>query len=190
MDENSLDGRKYHKIFALMERFVHFSVGKPGIVFCFFYESSAIPKYVLTGEMNSALPAYCSCCGEVTRFSRQRVPHLRHACSTLLTAGLWSFVWLGSAISAGMRPWRCSVCGWHKPEFSRVENHSLERTPGELAAVIPTIALPAEQQNSSLRASRRAFIVKKGAPSDGCFSRRAEFHRLRWSEIPHGRTRF
>jgi hypothetical protein len=70
--------------------------------------------------MNHPLPAYCSCCGAITSFSRQRVSHLRHACSTFLTCGLWGVVWISAAISAKLRPWRCETCGWYKPEFSRV----------------------------------------------------------------------
>jgi len=46
-----------------------------------------------------------------------KVVHCRHLVLTILTAGLWSISWLILCVGKALRPWRCSVCGWHKPEF-------------------------------------------------------------------------
>jgi hypothetical protein len=52
------------------------------------------------------------------------VNHLRHLVFTVVTGGLWAVGWILLSIGKLMRPWRCESCGWHKPEFGRIERKS------------------------------------------------------------------
>lgn len=52
---------------------------------------------------------YCRACQQNTRVSRQRPSHLLHLVLTILTVGLWGWVWL--FVSMFGRPWRCDQCG-------------------------------------------------------------------------------
>lgn len=57
----------------------------------------------------------CRACGKPTLHIRMRyeVPHLGHLLITLLTCGLWIFVWILHMLlnSFPSEPWRCSRCG-------------------------------------------------------------------------------
>jgi hypothetical protein len=62
--------------------------------------------------------AHCASCKCERLFVAHEIQHLRHFMSTLLTGGLWLVVWLVVALERSLRPWRCSQCGWYKPEFT------------------------------------------------------------------------
>lgn len=36
---------------------------------------------------------------------------------TVLTLGLWLVSWVAICFGAVFRPWRCTHCGWHDPQF-------------------------------------------------------------------------
>jgi hypothetical protein len=50
-------------------------------------------------------------------FETSAINHPFHITASVLTAGLWLAVYGAIALGRVMRPWRCSHCGWHKPEF-------------------------------------------------------------------------
>lgn len=54
----------------------------------------------------------CKQCGERRKVTRSRANHLLHLVLTVLTAGLWIFVWIGVAVKFG--GWRCDTCGSRK----------------------------------------------------------------------------
>ncbi len=60
--------------------------------------------------------AHCASCRCERVFVRPPTGNLRHLILTLLTGGLWLIVWLAVSIERSIRPWRCEICGWHKPE--------------------------------------------------------------------------
>jgi hypothetical protein len=39
----------------------------------------------------------------------------------MLTGGLWLIPWIAVTIEAAIRPWRCEVCGCHKPVIAAPE---------------------------------------------------------------------
>lgn len=54
---------------------------------------------------------YCPNC-KLQRLVRQETPDITvHVLITLLSCGLWGFVWLALTLMASANPWRCSVCG-------------------------------------------------------------------------------
>jgi hypothetical protein len=61
--------------------------------------------------------AHCSSCDSQQSFKRRRIRHALHLLGAILTAGLWSIGWIAISIETALRPWRCRMCGWHKPEF-------------------------------------------------------------------------
>jgi hypothetical protein len=63
--------------------------------------------------------AHCPHCRRETLFIPARIRHSRHLLIIVLTAGLWTIVWAALVLGKCLRPWRCSVCGWHKPEFRK-----------------------------------------------------------------------
>lgn len=52
---------------------------------------------------------YCNDCAERRKLERNGVNHILHLILTLVTFGLWVFIWILAAISKD--PWRCSTCG-------------------------------------------------------------------------------
>lgn len=52
---------------------------------------------------------YCNQCGKKVVVFRKGTNHILHLIMTLLTAGLWLFIWIGSCIKFG--GWRCNECG-------------------------------------------------------------------------------
>jgi len=52
---------------------------------------------------------YCKQCDKRVVVFRKGTNHILHLILTLVTAGLWLIVWIGSAIKFG--GWRCSECG-------------------------------------------------------------------------------
>ncbi|HEX4084319.1 MAG TPA: hypothetical protein VHY22_05370 [Chthoniobacteraceae bacterium] len=76
--------------------------------------------------------AYCSWCKCERDFVKSRVHNSRHLIATILTGGLWLAGWLAVCIDTALRPWRCHVCGWHKPEFRVPLNESLKIGPSAL----------------------------------------------------------
>lgn len=52
---------------------------------------------------------FCRTCQGQRLARRQGVNTALHLILTILTCGLWGFVWLGSAIRFG--GWRCAFCG-------------------------------------------------------------------------------
>jgi len=63
--------------------------------------------------------AYCAHCRSLERFIPTKVANHRYLIFSLLTGGVWLIPWLTAVIGKAMRPLRCKVCGWHKPEFRR-----------------------------------------------------------------------
>jgi hypothetical protein len=63
--------------------------------------------------------AYCPHCRREAIFVHARLRNQRHLLLTLVTAGAWAVVWAALFIGKCLRPWRCGVCGWHKPEFRK-----------------------------------------------------------------------
>jgi hypothetical protein len=51
----------------------------------------------------------CAHCKRRTVVFRAGTSHVLHLILTVLTAGLWLIVWIGTAIKFG--GWRCSECG-------------------------------------------------------------------------------
>ena len=68
---------------------------------------------------NKGIEAYCSCCGGEQLFVVKEINHWFHASLTILSLGIWLPVYLIVLLTRFMRPWRCSACGWHKPEFRK-----------------------------------------------------------------------
>lgn len=54
--------------------------------------------------------AFCQTCNGPRRFERPGLNHVLHFLITVLSCGLWAFVWLGLALF-GQQPARCIVCG-------------------------------------------------------------------------------
>lgn len=54
---------------------------------------------------------YCPQCGCVRLGRRETPNHLLHFLITMLTCGLWIFVWGALAVQAHFQPYLCSVCG-------------------------------------------------------------------------------
>lgn len=55
----------------------------------------------------------CRTCGETTKHERQvKDPsHVVHFLLTLMTLGLWGFVWLFVTLFPDKGKWRCADCG-------------------------------------------------------------------------------
>lgn len=51
----------------------------------------------------------CADCGRRVVVFRKGTSHLLHLVLTVLTAGIWVIVWIGTAIKFG--GWRCQTCG-------------------------------------------------------------------------------
>jgi hypothetical protein len=71
------------------------------------------------GKGRAGFTAHCPHCREERVFIHARLSIRRHLILTILTGGLWGVVWAALLIGKSLRPWRCSVCGWHKPEFRK-----------------------------------------------------------------------
>ncbi len=54
---------------------------------------------------------FCPTCKENVLGRRETPNHLLHFLITVLTCGLWVFVWGFIGLTAGSRPFRCTVCG-------------------------------------------------------------------------------
>jgi hypothetical protein len=65
------------------------------------------------------IEAYCSCCGREQMFAGREINHWFHATLTVLSLGFWLPIYFAVLLMRFMRPWRCSVCEWHKPEFRK-----------------------------------------------------------------------
>jgi len=98
------------------------------------------------------LIAHCASCRCERIFERPKTRHLRHLMSTLLTGGLWSFVWLAVSIERALRPWRCEQCGWHKPEF---------RTSLQEALQMGEAALHGSRRQSAIRMLQRDYSTSR-----------------------------
>jgi rubredoxin len=71
------------------------------------------------GSERTGFTAHCPHCRQESVFEHARIANRRHLLLTVLTGGIWIFVWLALLFGKCMRPWRCRVCGWHKPEFRK-----------------------------------------------------------------------
>ncbi len=78
-----------------------------------------------SGAERTGFAAHCTHCRRETIFTHVRVSNRRHLLLTVVTGGLWSLVWAALLVGKGLRPWRCSVCGWHKPECRKTARISL-----------------------------------------------------------------
>ena len=70
-----------------------------------------------TAQPGRTIPAYCTRCKCESIFIGKKIRHWLHLLCTLFTGGIWGFAWLAILIEKDLRPWRCSKCHWHKPEF-------------------------------------------------------------------------
>jgi len=61
--------------------------------------------------------AYCPCCQCERHFDLVHIDHRRFFVLSLSTLGLWLIPWCGNCLGRLLRPHRCRICGWHKPEF-------------------------------------------------------------------------
>lgn len=52
---------------------------------------------------------YCKVCAKQTKIARPGTNHILHLILTVITFGIWSVIWLLSAIKIG--GWRCATCG-------------------------------------------------------------------------------
>lgn len=59
--------------------------------------------------------AFCKDCEERVRCERKGTSHILHLILTVMTAGLWLIVWIGSAIKFG--GWECPRCGGKRLQF-------------------------------------------------------------------------
>ena len=82
------------------------------------------------GTMRRGFVAHCPHCRQQSLFVHARISHGRHLLLTLVTGGLWAFLWIGLCISKALRPWRCESCGWHKPEFRTTLRTQVAGVPG------------------------------------------------------------
>jgi predicted RNA-binding Zn-ribbon protein involved in translation (DUF1610 family) len=74
-------------------------------------------KNELLGAESTGFTAHCPNCRRETVWVKARISHGWHLLLIVVTGGLWTVSWLALLIGKVMRPWRCEVCGWHKPEF-------------------------------------------------------------------------
>jgi hypothetical protein len=114
-------------------------------------------KPAIESACRDGIVAYCASCRCERVFVRRRVNHLLHLLATVLSLGLWLVVWLGISFEGALRPWRCKICGWHKPEF---------RVPLQEAVQMGEAALHGSRRESALRMIRRdhaALISSSGA---------------------------
>lgn len=54
---------------------------------------------------------YCATCGRQTLHTKARVNHVLHLILSVLTAGLWLFVWAALGMSNSASRTRCAGCG-------------------------------------------------------------------------------
>lgn len=54
---------------------------------------------------------YCRTCEAPVLASKQKPSHVLHLLLTLITFGLWIFVWMFLTLMAAMRSYRCTTCG-------------------------------------------------------------------------------
>lgn len=52
---------------------------------------------------------FCNSCDKRVVVFRKGTNHILHLLLTILTAGLWIFVWIGVGVKFG--GWRCTECG-------------------------------------------------------------------------------
>ncbi len=100
------------------------------------------------------IAGYCSACKCESVFERHQTRHKLHFVFTVLTGGLWLIPWLAVCIEGALRPWRCDVCGWHKPEFRR----SLKKTLAEGES-----ALIRSRRQSAIRILQRDYEASKSS---------------------------
>jgi hypothetical protein len=72
------------------------------------------------------ISAHCACCKCQRDFVRHFPRHCVHLLFSIFTGGLWLFGWLVLCVECALRPWRCGTCGWHKPEFRRPLEDTLQ----------------------------------------------------------------
>jgi hypothetical protein len=76
-----------------------------------------------SGEVESTrtgFTAYCPHCRHEALFTHMHVANRRHLVLSIVTGGLWLVVWFAVLLGRVLRPWRCTACGWHKPEFRKM----------------------------------------------------------------------
>jgi len=72
------------------------------------------------GSGTGGFAAHCPHCRRESVFIEGRVAHRKHLLLTIVTAGLWLVPWAAMILGKLLRPYRCQVCGWHKPEFRKL----------------------------------------------------------------------
>lgn len=59
--------------------------------------------------------AYCPVCGRQSLFQKARINHVLHLILSIITLGVWAFVWLFIGITNSARRPRCVTCGTEMP---------------------------------------------------------------------------
>jgi hypothetical protein len=77
------------------------------------------------GSGTGGFVAHCPHCRGESIFLETRVSTRKHLLLTLVTAGLWLIPWSALLMGKVLRPYRCGVCGWHKPEFRKTASLSI-----------------------------------------------------------------
>lgn len=54
---------------------------------------------------------FCRACNRQVLVRRRGVNHLLHLVLSILTAGVWLFVWMWVYLGSVLGRWRCSQCG-------------------------------------------------------------------------------
>lgn len=58
---------------------------------------------------NTERSGYCKMCEAQRKVTRPKANHVLHLILTIITLGVWGFIWLGVAVQFG--GWRCDTCG-------------------------------------------------------------------------------
>jgi hypothetical protein len=82
--------------------------------------------------------AHCPRCRRESIFVEAHIAHRKHLLLMIATAGLWLVPWCAMILGKLLRPHRCYVCGWHKPEFRNTTQISGAPRPADPASAATT----------------------------------------------------
>ena len=83
---------------------------------------------------------YCRRCGQTRQFTRRGIDHRKHRLATILTFGLWGFVWFYLHQRDQRRSWRCSLCrGRQRPGQESAEGEETIEAPEPATMPIPLV---------------------------------------------------
>lgn len=99
---------------------------------------------------------YCPTCQRNVLGRRETPNHILHFLITVLTCGLWIFVWGLIVLNAGGQPYRCAICG--TPGVN--QSAAAPRTPRPIKHVSPSkFAAAKRRSNVSFTIAGLAFTV-------------------------------